>query len=651
MTCTAGCIVVSVKTGHALPPLWPVRPVAKSAGCKCDFPGELHAGPTEAAGSPTLVILPSRLVTEMRFSNFRRKAVLILTLRNVRLRTARALWLVISPSAPGGWFIDQVRVSLTHPRPLRASVCSYCTSALPRAYHGCARSLLPVTPGDARYGPSVEEVDRPRGGESRGAKVFLAAGPRSLPKPAHAWPIRTTGRPPTPAQRDVVVLHADADRQHGWRDGVHPRAALACAERALGQVEARCAATDANPRASHPRSAGTFYTHARARAVARFLLRTAPGRNSLSPPTTAHFHHRRRPSPPPPAPPRPAAAAPPLSSFVAMYPLAVLQDVIRTMYNPKFIAELFRGQDVYNMQSTRQIFDKLAHSSIMRLNESSMDKARPPAQPPLAAPNPGGCHVWGGARPGALSPSHAACSHTAPRHTLRPATPRFLSQLFDLMTMGFKYQLIACRYPQELLHVTLNHLHQAPPHPPPPPLHLSAPPLCTRTALALHWHCTGTTLALHWHCTGTARLRAARHRSVHPSAPLGALSAVARQDRRRHGRGRRSRLKAPWWCWRLVHAGRMGHKASGLGGSAHSRAAHPPPSPHGQRGCGVGAAPGCGDDALLRASPPPGRSGGRGHPLHQRALLEHEPRRVCLAQASTAACSKWPGLLRGGHCN
>ena len=86
--------------------------------------------------------------------------------------------------------------------------------------------------------------------------------------------------------------------------------------------------------------------------------------------------------------------------------LAVLQDVIRTMYNPKFIAELFRGQDVYSMQSTRQIFDKLAHSSIMRLNESSMDK------------------------------------------------------LFDLMTMGFKYQMIACRYPQELLHVTLNHLYQ-----------------------------------------------------------------------------------------------------------------------------------------------------------------------------------------------
>ena len=28
------------------------------------------------------------------------------------------------------------------------------------------------------------------------------------------------------------------------------------------------------------------------------------------------------------------------------------------------------------------------------------------------------------------------------------------------MTMGFKYQMLACSYPQELLHVTLNHLYQ-----------------------------------------------------------------------------------------------------------------------------------------------------------------------------------------------
>jgi hypothetical protein len=28
------------------------------------------------------------------------------------------------------------------------------------------------------------------------------------------------------------------------------------------------------------------------------------------------------------------------------------------------------------------------------------------------------------------------------------------------MTMGFKYQMLSCRHPQELLLVTLNHLHE-----------------------------------------------------------------------------------------------------------------------------------------------------------------------------------------------
>lgn len=53
---------------------------------------------------------------------------------------------------------------------------------------------------------------------------------------------------------------------------------------------------------------------------------------------------------------------------------AVLTDVIRTMYNTKFIDELFKPQEAYSNKSTRQVFDKLAHSSIMRLNTSSMDK-------------------------------------------------------------------------------------------------------------------------------------------------------------------------------------------------------------------------------------------------------------------------------------
>ena len=52
----------------------------------------------------------------------------------------------------------------------------------------------------------------------------------------------------------------------------------------------------------------------------------------------------------------------------------VLADVVRAMFNPTFLEELLRPQDVYSSAATRQIFDKLAHTSIMRLNENSMDK-------------------------------------------------------------------------------------------------------------------------------------------------------------------------------------------------------------------------------------------------------------------------------------
>lgn len=84
--------------------------------------------------------------------------------------------------------------------------------------------------------------------------------------------------------------------------------------------------------------------------------------------------------------------------------LRVLQDVISTMFSDKFIGELFKPQKIYSNNSTRQIFDRLAHSSIMRLNESSMNK------------------------------------------------------LYDLMTMGAKYQTLACTEPNELAQVTMNHL-------------------------------------------------------------------------------------------------------------------------------------------------------------------------------------------------
>ena len=82
----------------------------------------------------------------------------------------------------------------------------------------------------------------------------------------------------------------------------------------------------------------------------------------------------------------------------------VLQDVMTAMFSPTFVNELFKPQVMYSMASTKQIFEKLAHSSIMRLNTSSMDK------------------------------------------------------LFDLMAMGVKYQLMCCSSPQQFLHVTFNHL-------------------------------------------------------------------------------------------------------------------------------------------------------------------------------------------------
>lgn len=84
--------------------------------------------------------------------------------------------------------------------------------------------------------------------------------------------------------------------------------------------------------------------------------------------------------------------------------IKVLQDVIRAMYSPLFITELFKPQDMYSAVSTKQIFEKLAHSSIMRLNKQSMEK------------------------------------------------------LYDLMIMGFKYQLISCHSPQQILQITLYHL-------------------------------------------------------------------------------------------------------------------------------------------------------------------------------------------------
>jgi len=84
--------------------------------------------------------------------------------------------------------------------------------------------------------------------------------------------------------------------------------------------------------------------------------------------------------------------------------IRVLNDVVKTMFNQRFIDELFKPHELYTNRATRDIFDRLAHSSIMKLNKNSMDK------------------------------------------------------LYDLMTMGFKYQMLRCASPDMLVRVSLNHL-------------------------------------------------------------------------------------------------------------------------------------------------------------------------------------------------
>lgn len=81
----------------------------------------------------------------------------------------------------------------------------------------------------------------------------------------------------------------------------------------------------------------------------------------------------------------------------------VLNDVVCVMHDSRFVQELFRPQAMYSMQAARPIFDRLAQASIMRLNQASMDR------------------------------------------------------LFDLMTMVFKYEVMACTSPTDLVDITQNH--------------------------------------------------------------------------------------------------------------------------------------------------------------------------------------------------
>ncbi len=83
----------------------------------------------------------------------------------------------------------------------------------------------------------------------------------------------------------------------------------------------------------------------------------------------------------------------------------MLTDVIRSLLTPEFLVDIFRPQSPLTFKSLRAMFCKIAHSSIMRLNEGSMSK------------------------------------------------------LYDLMVMAFKYQTLACGHPSRVpLEVSFRHL-------------------------------------------------------------------------------------------------------------------------------------------------------------------------------------------------
>lgn len=52
----------------------------------------------------------------------------------------------------------------------------------------------------------------------------------------------------------------------------------------------------------------------------------------------------------------------------------MVQDIVGQMFDAKCVKELFRPQKVLSTNSLKIIFGKLAHSSIMKLNEAAMDK-------------------------------------------------------------------------------------------------------------------------------------------------------------------------------------------------------------------------------------------------------------------------------------
>ena len=82
----------------------------------------------------------------------------------------------------------------------------------------------------------------------------------------------------------------------------------------------------------------------------------------------------------------------------------VLQDVSNAMFSEELMNQVHKPQLMLSVRAVRSLFERIAHSSIMKLSESSMEK------------------------------------------------------LFELMLMGFKFQLVRCTHPRQIIDITVNHL-------------------------------------------------------------------------------------------------------------------------------------------------------------------------------------------------
>ncbi|XP_039676951.1 protein OSCP1a isoform X1 [Perca fluviatilis] len=82
----------------------------------------------------------------------------------------------------------------------------------------------------------------------------------------------------------------------------------------------------------------------------------------------------------------------------------VMNDIVGTMFGKDFMDELLKPQQLYSHRTMKTVLTRLAHASIMRLNPASMDR------------------------------------------------------LYELMIMAFKYQVLLCPRPKDLLLITYNHI-------------------------------------------------------------------------------------------------------------------------------------------------------------------------------------------------